>query len=91
MYYKDLQNNLHVLDSAVFEYLLPAGSVPITDEEAAEITASKIVPLTYQQLRAAAYPPITDYLDAQVKGDDKQLQTYKDACLSVKAKYPKST
>lgn len=43
----------------------------------------------YQRLRAREYPPITDYLDGIVKGDQQQIQTYVDACLAVKAKYPK--
>ena len=43
----------------------------------------------YQRLRAKEYPPITDYLDAVVKGDLEQQQAYIDACLAVKAKYPK--
>jgi hypothetical protein len=43
----------------------------------------------YQRLRALEYPPITDYLDAVVKGDLAQQQTYIDACLAVKVKYPK--
>ena len=43
----------------------------------------------YQRLRAAEYPDIKDYLDAIVKGDDAQVQEYIDACLAVKAKYPK--
>lgn len=43
----------------------------------------------YQRKRKAEYPPITDYLDAIVKGDTDQLQRYTDMCLAVKAKYPK--
>jgi hypothetical protein len=43
----------------------------------------------YQRLRAIEYPPVTDYLDAVVKGDLAQQQAYIDACLAVKAKYPK--
>jgi hypothetical protein len=43
----------------------------------------------YQRLREKEYPPITDYLDAVVKGDLAQQQAYIDACLAVKAKYPK--
>lgn len=43
----------------------------------------------YQRRRAAEYPPVTDYLDAVVKGDLAQQQAYIDACLAVKAKYPK--
>jgi hypothetical protein len=40
-------------------------------------------------LRKESYPPMADYLDAIVKGDDVQRQQYLDACLAVKAKYPK--
>jgi hypothetical protein len=43
----------------------------------------------YQRKRAAEYPPITDYIDGVVKGDQAQMQAYIDACLAVKAKYPK--
>jgi hypothetical protein len=43
----------------------------------------------YQRLRAPEYPPMTDYLDGLVKGDTEQMQSYIDACLAVKAKYPK--
>ena len=43
----------------------------------------------YQRLRAAEYPPVADFLDAIVKGDEAQKQAYIDACLAVKAKYPK--
>jgi hypothetical protein len=43
----------------------------------------------YQRLRVKEYPPVTDYLDAVVKGDLAQQQAYIDACLAVKAKYPK--
>lgn len=46
-------------------------------------------PLEYQRLRAAEYPPMADYLDGIVKGDQAQVQAYIDACLAVKAKYPK--
>lgn len=41
------------------------------------------------EARANEYPPISDYLDGIVKGDQAQVQAYIDACLAVKAKYPK--
>lgn len=44
---------------------------------------------SYQELRRQAYPPVTDYLDGIVKGDQAQIQKYIDDCLAVKAKYPK--
>jgi hypothetical protein len=43
----------------------------------------------YKEQRAKEYPPITDYIDGIVKGDNAQVQAYIDACLAVKAKYPK--
>ena len=46
-------------------------------------------PLEYQQKRASEYPPITEYIDGIVKGDQAQVQAYIDACLAVKLKYPK--
>jgi hypothetical protein len=46
-------------------------------------------PNAYKAKRAAEYPPITDYIDGVVKGDQAQMQAYIDACLAVKAKYPK--
>lgn len=88
MHYKDPANNLHAIDSTEFEYFLPAGSVQITADEASDITASKIIQPTYQELRAAAYPPITDLADAVAKGG-KTLAEYQAACLAVKAQYPK--
>lgn len=50
---------------------------------------SALAATEYQRLRAAEYPPITDYIDGIVKGDQAQVQAYIDACLAVKAKYPK--
>lgn len=47
------------------------------------------IELTYQQKRAMEYPPITDYLDAVVKGDKQAIQDYIEACKAVKLKYPK--
>lgn len=43
----------------------------------------------YRELRAREYPPMEDYLDAVVKGDQAQIDAYIAACLAVKAKYPK--
>jgi len=43
----------------------------------------------YQRDREAEYPPITDYLDGVVKGDQAQVDAYIAACQAVKDKYPK--
>lgn len=43
----------------------------------------------YKDKRASEYPPMTDYLDGVVKGDQTQIAKYIADCLAVKAKYPK--
>ena len=44
---------------------------------------------TYADKRTAEYPPMADYIDGVVKGDQMQIDAYIAACLAVKAKYPK--
>ena len=41
--------------------------------------------------RRAAYPPIEDYIDGVVKGDDAQIAAYKAKCLEVKKQHPLPT
>jgi hypothetical protein len=43
----------------------------------------------YQAQRRNEYPPIVDYIDGVVKGDQAQIDAYIAACQAVKAKYPK--
>lgn len=45
--------------------------------------------LEYQRKRVVEYPPIAEYIDGVVKGDQAQIQAYIDTCLMVKRKYPK--
>jgi hypothetical protein len=72
--------------------------IPLSEEEIAAVEAAlvdfaaekvKYEQTKYQRQRAAEYPPMSDYLDGIVKGDQAQVQAYIDACLAVKAKYPK--
>ena len=44
---------------------------------------------SYKDKRKGEYPPVENYLDGIVKGDQDQVQQYIDACKAVKAKYPK--
>lgn len=66
-----------------------------TDENGNFVEVNKISTEIFSQdtsftiKRALSYPPITDYIDGVVKGDQEQIQNYIDACLEVKAKYPK--
>ena len=79
-------------------HMTAEGPVPFTPEEEAEWDAmeaahaaeqAEFAKTAYQRQRAAEYPPVADYLDGIVKNDQAQIQAYIDACLAVKAKYPK--
>ena len=74
------------------------GQIPFTEEEMAIWESDQAILIAenaelaktaYQRQRADEYPSMADYLDGLVKGDQVQMQTYIDACLAVKAKYPK--
>lgn len=67
-------------DIAVAQALPWAPSEPLTPEQVRNEVRTK---------RAAEYPPMADYIDGIVKGDQAQVQAYINACLAVKAKYPK--
>jgi len=78
-------------------YLLEVGGLTEVefDRAAAELptgdySADKLAMLTeaVHQERRAAYPPIEDYIDGVVKGDDAQVAAYKAKCLAVKKTYP---
>lgn len=89
-HYKDPQNNLFGYEDGDD---VPAGLVEISMDEVNAINTAKqqaaFDALSYTQKRAAEYPPMADYLDAVVKGDQAQIDAYIAACLAVKAKYPK--
>ena len=46
--------------------------------------------MPYNDLRKLQYPPIGEYLDGIVKGDQAQIDKYIADCLAVKARFPKS-
>ena len=69
--------------------------IPFTTEEEAKWAADQAAAtiaeaaVAYKAQRAVEYPSMIDYMDGIVKGDVAQVQAYIDACLAVKAKYPK--
>lgn len=60
---------------------------PVSYDEAA--VQAYIDAHSYIAKRQAEYPPITDYLDAVVKGDQAKIDKYIADCQAVKTKYPK--
>ena len=69
--------------------------ITLTVEEVAAVLEAEAlrlatqVPASYAELRRAAYPPMSDFIDGMVKDDAAQMQAYKDACIAVKLQYPK--
>jgi hypothetical protein len=65
------------------------------DKDGNEVAYDKVAVQAYVDAhayiakRASEYPPITDYIDGVVKGDQAQIDKYIADCLAVKAKYPK--
>lgn len=59
------------------------GSAPSWTEVHTKISNEKA-----RKLRKNEYPPVEDYLDGIVKGDQAQIDEYISECLAVKAKYP---
>jgi len=62
------------------------GNAVVYDEAAVQ---AYIDAHAYIAKRQAEYPPMTDYLDGVVKGDQAQIDKYIADCNAVKAKYPK--
>jgi hypothetical protein len=94
-YYKDpITNELfaYEADGSQDAFIKP-NLIPITVTEAETVRTrnqqAAFNALPYSEKRVLEYPPITDYIDGVVKGDQAQIDAYIAACLAVKAKYPK--
>lgn len=94
-HYKNPNTNelfAYAADGSQDDYI-QGGLVAITLDEANALCAAKesasFDALSYAEKRQGEYPSITDYLDGVVKGDQAQIDAYIQACLAVKAKYPK--
>jgi len=99
-HYIDANNQLWAFElDGSQDHLITESMQSLTDTQAsahrAAVAAARAAAhqasLTYAQKRAAEYPPMADYLDGVVKGDQAQIDAYLSACLAIKAKYPKPT
>ena len=91
--FKNSNNTIYAYELDGSQDHLIGDKTPITQEEVDAIRAVKTQTdfdaLTYAKKRASEYPPITDYIDGVVKGDQAQIDKYIADCLAVKAKFPK--
>ena len=89
----DCSGYLLLSDTVVEEFTkhdsVPEGYDFIFRQSWGLMITEEIIHRVIDTLRAESYPPMSDYLDAIVKGDDAQKQKYLDDCLAVKQKYPK--
>jgi len=90
--WKYASNSYTILDAYNYDTLVWTDSIEKPSKEFLErkidmIKNSELVSI--QQLRASEYPPIQDYIDGIVKGDQAQVDAYIAACQAVKSKYPK--
>jgi hypothetical protein len=93
-HYKDANNKVYGIQTGK---PVPAGLTEITKAEADRIgilnyekqRQAEIVGMDYVRQRITEYPMVSDFLDAWVKNDQAALEEYRQACLAVKAKFPK--
>jgi hypothetical protein len=89
----DCSNYLILTNQVVEEFTkqasVPEGYVFVFRQEWGLTINETILHRVVDTLRAEAYPPMADYLDAKVKGDAEQEADYLAKCQAVKVKYPK--
>lgn len=80
----------HPLDDGT-ELLNPMDGTPYTEIQRFGFYTGlqEVFDTQYQRDRKQEYPPIEEYVDGIVKGDQSQINEYINKCLAVKAKYPK--
>lgn len=80
----------HPLDDGT-ELLNPMDGTPYTEIQRFGFYTGlqEVFDTQYQRDRKQEYPPIEEYVDGIVKGDQSQIDEYINKCLAVKAKYPK--
>ena len=83
---------IHPLDDGT-ELINPQDGTPYTEDQryGFYIGLQQVIDTEYQRQRKNEYPPIEDYIDGVVKGDQDQIDEYIQKCLAVKLKYPKPT
>jgi hypothetical protein len=79
------------IDNEIIDWQSPGITQPTDAEIQAEIDRLQAEhdAKDYARKRASEYPPMADYIDGVVKGDQAQIDAYISACLAVKIKYPK--
>ena len=92
-HYKNSNNEVFAYEEDGSQDHLIGDKVSITDAEANSLNEAnyqqRLAAYDYARKRLLEYPPVADYIDGVVKGDQAQIDKYIADCLAVKAKYPK--
>jgi len=92
-HYKDSNGEVFAYEEDGSQDHLIGDKVSITDAEANSLNEAnyqqRLAAYDYAKRRLLEYPPVADYIDGVVKGDQAQIDKYIADCLAVKAKYPK--
>ena len=91
--YKDSNNEVFAYEEDGSQDDLIGDKVSITQAEADSLNEAnyqqRLAAYGYAKKRLLEYPPMVDYIDGVVKGDQAQIDKYIADCQAVKAKYPK--
>lgn len=81
---------IHPLDDGT-ELVNPMDGTPFTQDQRFGFFTGlqQVFDTQYQRDRKQEYPPIEDYIDGVIKGDQTQIDEYIQKCIAVKEKYPK--
>lgn len=93
-FYKDQANQIHsVADDGSQEHRVQKGWKLISKEQANVIIDQNQQKLfddqDYYRKRVYSYPPVGDFIDAFIKGDEQAIEEYSQKCIEVKNMYPK--
>ena len=92
-HYKDSNDNVYAYEEDGSQDHLIGDKVSITEAEANSLNEAnyqqRLAAYDYAKRRLLEYPPVADYIDGVVKGDQAQIDKYIADCQAVKAKYPK--
>ena len=93
-HYKDSQGNVYAYEAdGSQDHLMKPGLIPIQDSEVQVLVEANQQAMfnaqDYYRKRINSYPELGEFVVAWVKNDQAALEEYRQACLAVKAKYPK--
>ena len=79
----------HMVNNTKVPFTAEEETARDAEEKLWEDEQAELAKTQYKRDRLKEYPPMEDYLDGIVKGDQAQIDKYIADCLAVKEKYPK--